>query len=129
MAAQAQAPASGCGDLKTMLAQRQAIAGRLQANGKKQLEAKSACASFNQLVSNGNTLLKWAESNKDWCQVPDSFIESVKADHGKATEIRGKACSIAAKQAQMERQARDSGGGLLGGGGLTGPTRVPQGAL
>ena len=127
--ARAQA-ASGCGDLQSMLAQRQSIAGRLSANGKKQIDAKVACASFGQLVSNGNTLLKWAQANKDWCQIPDSFIQSVKADHGKATEIRGKACGMVAKQAQAEKQAKEGGGGgLLGGGGLTGPTRLPQGAL
>jgi len=127
--AQAQA-ASGCGDLQGMLAQRQSIAGRLTANGKKQIDARVACTGFNQLISNGNTLLKWAQANKDWCQIPDSFIQSVKADHGKATAIRGKACSMVAKQAQAEKQAKSGGGsGLLGGGGLTGPTRLPQGAL
>ena len=63
--------------------------------------------------------------------MPDSFVESVKADHAKAVSIRGKACGVAQQQARAEKQAREGGGssGLLGGGGLTGATRMPQGAL
>ena len=128
------AQASGCGDLQTHLGQRQSIAQKLQAGGKKQLDAKVACAGFNQLVQNGVTLLKWTETNKEWCQIPDAFIESIRADHGKAQAIRGKACSVAAKQTEMERQAKTGGGppgsgGLLGGGGLSGTSTLPQGAL
>lgn len=128
---QALAQASGCGDLQGQLAQRKTIAERLSAAGGKQVDAKVACAGFTQLVANGNSILKWATANKDWCQIPDSFIESIRVDHGKATQIRGKACGFAAKQQEMEKQAKSGGGqgGLLGGNGLSGSTQLPQGAL
>lgn len=134
VASEASAQATGCGDLQTHLGQRKAIADRLSASGKKQIDAKTACAGFNQLVQNGTTLITWATTNKEWCQIPDSFIESIKTDHLKATQIRGKACGVAAKQSEMEKQAKNGGGnsgagGLLGGGGLSGATQMPQGAL
>ncbi len=128
------AQATGCGELQTHLGQRQSIAQKLQAGGKKQLDAKVACAGFNQLVQNGVTLLKWTDTNKEWCQIPDAFIESIRTDHGKAQAIRAKACGVAAKQVEIERQAKSGGGapgtgGLLGGGGLSGSSSLPQGAL
>ena len=127
----ALAQASGCGDLQTHLLQRKTIAERLSVKGGKKLDARVACAGFGQLVANGNTLIKWAEANRDWCQVPESFIQGVKTDHAKAVNIRGQACGMVSKQQQMEKQAREGGGGsgLLGGGGLTGQSRMPQGAL
>ncbi|WP_375458760.1 hypothetical protein [uncultured Enterovirga sp.] len=135
-AGEASAQASGCGDLQTHLGQRKVIAEKLSTAGKKQIDARVACAGFNQLVQNGNTLLKWATANKDWCQIPDSFMQSIKLDHDKASQIRGKACTVAAKQTEMEKQAKNGGGGqgggassLLGGNGLSGATQVPQGAL
>lgn len=122
---------SGCESLGTFLQQRKAIADSLGGGGKKkQLDARVACGGFGKLVANGNTLIKWAETNREWCRIPDSFMESVKGDHEKAVAIRTKACGMAAKMQQMERQAKQQGGGgLLGGGGLTGSTRMPQGAL
>ena len=128
----AQASAS-CGDIAKHLEQRKTIAASLQASGKKKMDAKVACAGFGRLVANGATIVKWTDANKDWCQVPDSFVEGIKADHVKAQEIRAKACNVAAKIQQMEKQAKKQqgpgGGGLLGGGGLTGSTSLPQGAL
>ena len=125
------AQASGCGDLQTHLTQRKTIAEKLSVKSGKKLDARVACAGFAPLVANGATLIKWAETNRDWCQVPDSFIQGVKTDHAKAVSIRGQACGMVAKQQQLEKQAREGGGGsgLLGGGGLSGQSRMPQGAL
>jgi hypothetical protein len=127
-AAHAQGASGSCGDIQGHLQQRKSIAESLQAGGKKKMDAKVACAGFGKLVANGTAILKWTDANKDWCQVPETFVEGIKADHAKAQEIRAKACNVAAKIQQMEKQAK-SGGGLLGGGGLTGPTAMPQGAL
>lgn len=125
---------TNCGDIQKMLIQRQGITARLTSASKgKKIEAKVACSNFGQLVSNGQTLLKWVDANKDWCQIPDSFTQGIRADHGRAITIRAQACNVAAKQATMEKQARDGGGGgsggLLGGGGLEGSSAMPKGAL
>lgn len=128
--APARAQASGCGDIQGMLVQRKAIGEKLTAaSQKKKLDAGIACKGFGELVQNGSTLIKWAESNKDWCQIPDSFVESIKADHARAVGIRSKACGMVAKQAEAEKQAKSGQTGLLGGGGLTGPLTIPSGAL
>ncbi|WP_299567267.1 hypothetical protein [Enterovirga sp.] len=130
---QAYAQASGCGDLQAHLGKRKAIADKLTVSAGKQMDAKIACQGFTQLVANGTEILKWANANKDWCQIPESFIASITADHSKATQIRGRACNVAAKQTEMEKQAKSGGGGgqqgLLGGNGLSGSMQVPQGAL
>ena len=125
--------AVSCTDIQKMLLQRKSIGERISAAtaGKKQIDAKRACTDFGALVSNGQTLLKFTDVNKDWCQIPDSFVQGIKEDHGRAVKIRSQACGAAAKQAQMEKQAREGGGGggLLGGNGLSGASRLPQGAL
>lgn len=122
------AQASGCGELQSILTERKTIAERLSAGAQKQVDAKAACAGFNQLVQNGNSLLKWSTANKDWCQIPDGFIESIRTDHNKASQIRGRACGVAAKQAEAEKNGGGAGT-LLGGNGLSGATLIPQGAL
>ena len=57
-----------------------------------------------------------------------------KADHLKVSGIKTKVCTVAAQASKMEAQARaqaqnGGGGGLLGGPGLTGSLKMPQGAL
>ena len=95
------------------------------------MDPKTACSMFGSLVNNGATAVKWLETNKDWCQVPDRSSKSSSKDHARALEMRGKACKAAAQQAAMEKRAKEGGGssGLLGGDGLTGSFRMPQGAL
>ena len=137
LTAPASAQPSSCVAIQKRIEERKAIVARLQAAGgkKKSLEPKEACALFGKLVANGASTLKWAETNKDWCQVPDSFVEGMKNDHTRATSLKGQACGAAAKQAEMERKARQQAqqnggsGGLLGGPGLSGEYKIPQGAL
>ena len=95
---------------------------------------QEACALFGKLQSNGAEGLKWITANKEWCSIPDSFAEGFKADHLKVSGIRTKICSVAAQATKMEAQARTQAqngatSGLLGGPGLTGSFKLPQGAL
>jgi hypothetical protein len=124
-----QAQAS-CQDLQGHLIERRNLVSSIQAMsaGGKKMDPKAACTAFGKLASNGAETLKWAEANKDWCQVPDQFVEGMKADHSRVVKLRGQACGVASKQADMEKKARE-GGGLLGGGGLEGSYRIPPGAL
>ncbi len=131
-ASPAQAQSATCVELQTHLTERKSLVQAIQNLGgkDKKMDPKAACAAFGKLVTNGNTTLKWAELNKDWCQVPEQFIEGIKTDHEKVVKIRGQACGVAAKQAELEKKARSGqGGGLLGGGGLEGTYKIPQGAL
>jgi hypothetical protein len=129
----ALAQSASCQELGAHLTERKSLVEAIQklSGGKdKKMDPKAACAAFGKLVANGNTTLKWAEANKDWCQIPDQFVEGIKSDHDKVSKIRGQACSVAAKQVEMEKKAAQGGPpGLLGGGGLEGSFKIPQGAL
>lgn len=139
LTAPAAAQSAACGDIQKHIEERKSLVARLQALGgkKKNADPREACALFGKLVSNGTSTLKWLEANKDWCSVPESFVEGMKNDHNRASGMRGQACNVAAKQAAMERQARQQAqqqqqggrGGLLGGPGLSGEYKIPQGAL
>ena len=127
-----QARASSCQELQTHLTERRDLVSAVQAMtaGGKKMDPKAACNAFGKLATNGTTTLKWADSNKEWCQIPENFVQGLKADHDRVVTMRKRACEFASKQAEMEKKARDGqGGGLMGGGGLEGTYRIPQGAL
>ena len=141
-AAQAQTTGADCTAIQKTLTERKDIVGKVNAasQGKKaKITAAAACTLFTKLQANGTEGLKWITANKDWCSIPDSFAEGFKADHGRVSTLRTKVCQAAVQQAAMEKKARamaaqqqqggGGGGGLLGGPGLTGSFRVPQGAL
>ena len=137
MAAPAFAQAAECGEIqKTLQARKDLVAKANSASSsKKKMTPQQACALFTQLQGNGTAGIKWITANKEWCSIPDSFAEGFKADHTKVSGIRTKICGIAAQASKMESQAKaqaqngGGGGGLLGGPGLTGSLKMPQGAL
>jgi hypothetical protein len=126
-----------CGEIqKTLQARKDLVAKANSAtNSKKKMTPQEACALFGKLQANGAEGVKWIAANKEWCSIPDSFAEGFKTDHVKVSGIRTKICSVAAQATKMEAQARaqaqngGGGGGLLGGPGLTGSFKMPQGAL
>ena len=129
----ALAQPSTCQEAQKFMGERQTLIQSLNKNaGKdKKLDPRFACGAFGKLVSNGETGLKWLETNKDWCQVPDQFVENFKAEHDKIKDMRGQACGAVAKLEKMQKQAREQQqqGGNPFGGGLTGTYKIPQGAL
>jgi hypothetical protein len=131
----AAGPASAqvCQEGAKLIQERQTIVQQLnKAGGKnKKLDPRVACGAFGKLVANGEQSLKWLETNKDWCQIPDQVAENLNQEHTKVKEIRGQACQAAAKFEQMQKQARQQQqqGGNPFGGGLTGQYKIPQGAL
>lgn len=133
----AQAP-SGCENLQKLMQERQSIVGQLNANAKakRKMIPVQACGILGRLVGNGNSLIKFATANQDWCQIPATFVDGMKADNEKAGTIRGQACNAVKQQAAMQRQAQQQaqqrqGANPFGGAdSITGGAmRVPQGAL
>lgn len=136
--APANAQASGCEQMQKLLQERQSIVASLNSASKtkRKLTPAQACSTLGRLVGNGNSALKFAAANKDWCQIPDAFIGNMKADNEKASGIRNQACNAVKQQAQMMQRAQraqqqQQGGNPFGGGdALTGGgMRVPPGAL
>jgi hypothetical protein len=139
----AQAQASGCEKAQTFSAERQGIVARLNASSKskKKMTPQDACSVLGRLVGNGNSFIAWANTNKDWCQIPDQFVEGLTADNANATKIRGQACNAVKQQSVMIQRARaaqarqaqqkQGGAGSFGGADAVtgGPMRVPPGAL
>ena len=137
LAAPALAQSSSCQDAQKFLNERQSLIQQINTLGGKgkKVDPRAACAVLSKLVSNGETGIKWLQVNKDWCQVPDQFVENFKADHDKIKDMRGKACALVSKMEKMQNQARQQQqqqqqqGGNPFGGGLTGTYKIPQGAL
>ncbi len=139
IAASANAQISGCEQIQKLLGERQSIVSRLSAaqKAKKKMTPQEACSSFGRLVNNGDAAIKFANANKDWCQIPQTFIDGMEADNKKVAGFRAQACNAVKQQAAMERRARQQqaqGANPFGGAdsitsGAGGGMRVPQGAL
>jgi len=137
--APANAQASGCEQMQKLLQERQSIVATLNtaSKAKRKLTPVQACSTLGRLVGNGNAALKFAAANKDWCQIPDAFVDGMKTDNEKAAGIRNQACNAVKQQATMMRRAQQAqqqqqqGGNPFGGrDALTGGgMRVPPGAL
>lgn len=137
-AAPAQAQASGCESIQKLLLERQSIVSKLQAaqKAKKKMTPQEACSTFGRLVNNGEAAIKFATANQDWCQIPPTFIDGMKADNQKVVTFRSQACNAVKQQAEMIRRAQKQAQGAnpFGGAdsvtsGAGGGLRVPQGAL
>jgi hypothetical protein len=137
---EAHAQASECQKLQGMLQQRQNLIQRMNAaSNAKKLDARGACSTLGQIAANGSQVLKFMDVNKDWCAIPDTFVENMKADHDRTNKIRGQACRAASQQgkalqqqqqAQRQQQQQQERGGFGGADVVTGGQwRVPQGAL
>lgn len=130
--APAHAQSNICEEGAKLMSERQSLAEQLQkAAGKnKQVDPRTACTVFTRLDRNGDTMLKWMETNKDWCQVPDQVVENFTKEHKQIEKTRGEACTAAARFNEMQRRAAEQRqGGNPFGGGLTGEYKIPQGAL
>lgn len=123
LAAPALAQSSSCQDAQKFLNERQSLIQQISKLGgkDKKVDPRAACAVLIKLVSNGEAGIKWLDVNKDWCQVPDQFIQSFKQDHGHSKELKAKACKAAAPPPKQ--------GDNPFGGGLEGEYKIPKGAL
>jgi hypothetical protein len=128
--APAIAQSSVCQEGQKLMSERQTLTEQLNnsAGKDKKLDPKVACSAFGKLGTNSDAIVKWMETNKDWCQIPDQVLANFKSEQAKVKELRGHACKVAAQATQMEKQAREGAGNPFGGG-LTGQYKIPQGAL
>ena len=71
--------------------------------------------------------MSYLEKNKDWCNVPDNFLDNAKAGRAKSIAFAGKACQVAAQVQKMKAQAQQQAQN----GGMSGPQvqRLPSGPL
>ena len=126
----AWAQATSCEEIAPLLNERKSLIEQISSWGKKgkKVDPRTACATGRKLVSNGEKALKWLAANKEWCNIPGDFVSNFENDQKQVIGFRNGACNAATQMEKAEKGARE-GGGLLGGGGLSGQYRIPQGAL
>jgi len=134
--APAFAQSSVCQEGQKLLLERQDLVKRftdLTGGGKKKnVDPRAACSILTKLSNNGENAMKWMNTNKDWCQVPDQVVQNFEQDNKRVQTIKGQACGVAAKINEMEKRAKQQAkqqGGPRMGGGLTGTLTIPKGAL
>ncbi len=136
-AAPAIAQSSTCQQLGPMMQERERLMGRVNSLGRRNVNPQQACNLFGQLAANGTKTLAFVRENKDWCQIPDDFVNNLTSAQAQITRVRGQACNAARQQTQMQararnqqQQARENLGPFGGSDTVTGGAwRVPQGAL
>ncbi len=123
----AWAQSNSCQDILPLLEERKKIVAQINSwnKGGKKVDANMACSTARRLVANGDRALKWLADNKDWCSIPADFVSGFQKDQKQVSVFRTNACKAAAQAEKAEKE----GGGMLGGGGLSGQYRIPQGAI
>lgn len=135
--APAMAQSSVCEKLGPMIQERQRLLERINSMGRRNVNPQTACGLFNQLAANGQRTIAFARENKDWCQIPDEFMNNLTGSQAQISRVRGQACNAARQQAQLQsraqqqqRQQRENLGPFGGSDMVTGGAwRIPQGAL
>lgn len=89
----------------------------LTSGKKKQLDPAAACPKFKTLTGIMTETVAYFEKNKEWCQIPDQFVDGAKQQRAQFSKTAGQACGIAAKVAKMKKQAEQQAaqGGMGGG--------------
>lgn len=127
-----------CEEGRKLFVERQNIMQRINSWQKKQVNPALACRTLGQLQSNGTRTMKWLEINKDWCQVPDEAVTSLKSQQSQAESARGSACKAAADYSKalaqaraQQKRAQEGGNSAFNGVDdfTNAPRPIPQGAL
>ena len=93
-------PSSSC-DAEMMSFQKQrgdqllAINNLVKSGKKGQMDPVAACPKFRGLVAIESKMKAWALKNKEWCSIPDQFIESMNVGFAKTPTYAQRACAAA----------------------------------
>lgn len=83
-------------DVTSLRADLEAKGQALQAAGKKKADAQTLCPLFRTFATAEAKWVKFLETNKDWCQIPDQAIKQAIASNKKTNEVRDQVCKVAA---------------------------------
>jgi hypothetical protein len=78
--------------------------------GKGKMDPMTACPAARRLVGVEAEMLSYMTKNQEWCNIPDTVVESFKAARAKSQTFAAQACSVAAKMKKMQEQAAQAGG-------------------
>jgi hypothetical protein len=89
------------------------------------LDPIAACPQLRAMKDIESQMLAYMMKNKEWCNIPDDFINNFKENTGKTGATAAKACEIAAKMKKMQ----EGGGFAAGPQNLPPPPKLPAGPL
>lgn len=95
-------------DIAGLSAKRQGFIDKLNvlakaAKGK--LDPIASCPTLRGLVGAEGALVKYLESNKNWCNVPDDAVSNLKQAAAKSQQFQTQACNLAEQVKQQQKQA------------------------
>ncbi|MCW2317766.1 hypothetical protein SAMN06265338_101854 [Rhodoblastus acidophilus] len=88
------------------------------------LDPVEACPALRSLNAVEGEMGAYLVKNKDWCNIPDDFLNQFKAGTAKTGGMASQACALAAKVKQMQQN-----GGGLGAAAAPPPVKLPAGPL
>ena len=116
-------------DLGKIMQERQGLIdglNKMNKGGKGQLDPIAACPRLRNLAAAEGKVVSYLEKNKDWCNVPDNFLDNAKAGRAKSVAFAAKACQVAGQVEKMKRQQAQQ---AQNGGGQQQVQRLPSGPL
>jgi hypothetical protein len=93
-----------------------------KAHGNK-LDPVAACPHLKKMKEIEGKMSEYLVKNKEWCNIPDDFLNNFKGNAERTSKIAEQACALAAKAKEMQQ----NGGGNLGN--LPPPPKLPAGPL
>jgi hypothetical protein len=94
-----------------------------KAHGNK-LDPVAACPHLRKMKEIEAKMSAYMVKNKDWCNIPDDFLENFKGNTERTAKVAEQACALAAKAKEMQQN-----GGGAGVGALPPPPKLPAGPL
>jgi len=96
LAAPAAALAQGapqCADFTKLRSDAEEKAGAIRAASQRKAERKEICTLLQKFATAESSMIKFLETNKVWCGVPDEAIKNAKTNHVKTLKVRTAACA------------------------------------
>jgi len=84
-----------CNDFLTLRAEAEKKGLAIRDAGKRKAERKEMCALVTSFYATEAAMVKFLETNKTWCGIPDDAIKQAKMGHEKTAKFRTAACSDA----------------------------------
>jgi len=84
-----------CNDFLTLRAEAQQKGEKIRKAGERKADRKEICALVTSFYASEAAMVKFLETNKTWCGIPDDAIKQAKMGHEKTAKFRTAACSDA----------------------------------
>jgi hypothetical protein len=90
--ANAQVGPSQCNDFVKLRADAEQKGAAIRSAQERKAERKEICTLIQRFAVAEGSMIKFLETNKLWCGVPDQAIKQAKANHAKTLKVRTAAC-------------------------------------